>query len=202
MPTLEDLGFELERRTIIFHKDTSMPDGSQLGYVGDPNNVIPSNSPGEALLFNCPSGTSYYDKTTSPYRKWEKVEDTPGGLWIMSGEGTTIVSGNSSLITFSGTLKYKNRYLLFNNQPSNIMGFPVMFSGTINAININIQEESTGTIIIQKNLVDFYTISMSSQKVKSLTSLSLPISQTDYLQVKSNSVDGFLYPIVQVYITW
>lgn len=67
MATLESLAFELERRGIVFHRDVSLPDDSQLGYVGNPNNVINGNTAGETLLYNCPSGTFFIDKSKNPY---------------------------------------------------------------------------------------------------------------------------------------
>jgi hypothetical protein len=87
MATLEELGFELERRSILFHKDTTMPDGSQLGYDGDPNLADPDNSDGEFLLHYSPSGTNYCQKTTTPFTIWTKKSDDPGGIWIVSGTG-------------------------------------------------------------------------------------------------------------------
>lgn len=89
MATNAELGFELERRLILFHKDTSMPDATQLGYVGDPNNAINGHTDGETLLYNCPSGTRYLDKSVSPYERWVKVADTAGGTWILEGTGST-----------------------------------------------------------------------------------------------------------------
>lgn len=85
MPTTDELGFEVERRVIIFHKDTTMPDDTQLGYTGDPNNVINGNTPGETLLYNSPSGSKYLDKGLTPHERWTKVEDSAGGLWELEG---------------------------------------------------------------------------------------------------------------------
>jgi hypothetical protein len=80
MATLSEMGFEIERRGIIFHRDTSMPDETQLGYSGNPNNVSNGNTPGESLLYNCPSGTTYINKGIMPYDIYDKVEDSAGGL--------------------------------------------------------------------------------------------------------------------------
>jgi len=87
MATNDELGFEVERRVIIFHRDTSMPDDTQLGYVGDPNNVINGNTDGETLLYNSPSGSKYLDKDSDPHERWVKVVDVAGGLWeLEAGE--------------------------------------------------------------------------------------------------------------------
>ena len=67
MATLETLTFELERRSILFHKDTSMPDETQLGYNGDPNLAVNGNTDGETLIYNSPSGTRYLNKSVTPY---------------------------------------------------------------------------------------------------------------------------------------
>jgi hypothetical protein len=80
MATINELEFEIERRGIIFHKDTSMSNGLQLEYSGNPNNVINGSTPGESLIYNCPSGTVYIDKNITPYNIYDKVEDLAGGL--------------------------------------------------------------------------------------------------------------------------
>ena len=50
MALIDDLLFEMERRSILFHRDTTMPDGSQFGYTGNPNNAVPATTDGEFLL--------------------------------------------------------------------------------------------------------------------------------------------------------
>jgi hypothetical protein len=90
MGLLEDLGFETERRGIVFHKGTSMPDASQLGYDGDPNLANPLVSDGEFLLHNCPSGTRYIQKNVSPHVFWKKAADSPGGIWLQEASGGSV----------------------------------------------------------------------------------------------------------------
>jgi len=85
MSQLDDLLFETERRSILFHRGTSMPDGTQLGYDGDPNDADPLTSDGEFLLYHCPSGTRYVQKNTVPFTTWDKVSDNAGGLWLAAG---------------------------------------------------------------------------------------------------------------------
>jgi hypothetical protein len=80
MATINEIAFEMERRNIIFHKNTSMPDETQLGYEGDPNNAVLNNTPGESLLCNCPSGSLYLDKSVAPHKMYYKVEDRSGGI--------------------------------------------------------------------------------------------------------------------------
>jgi len=97
MATLESLGFETERRLILFHRDTTMPDNSQLGYVGDPNDITEPTTSGQVLLFNCPAGTQFLDKGQTPMVLWTKRVDTPGGVWIESWTGTESSSGTGNL---------------------------------------------------------------------------------------------------------
>lgn len=87
MPTTTELGFEVERRVIIFHRDTTLPDNTQLGYTGNPNNVVNGNTPGENLLYYSPSGTKYLDKGQNPHIRYTKAQDAAGGLWIQAGGG-------------------------------------------------------------------------------------------------------------------
>lgn len=68
MATLENIAFEIERRNIIFHKNTTLPDDSQLNYIGNPNDIISAETDGELLLYNSPSGTLYLDKSMMPYK--------------------------------------------------------------------------------------------------------------------------------------
>jgi len=89
MATLENLAFETERRVVLFHRDTSMPDDTQLGYTGDPNAVINGNTDGETLLYNSPSGTKYLDKGVDPHERWVKVQDGAGGSWAFEGASTS-----------------------------------------------------------------------------------------------------------------
>jgi len=80
MPTTAELAFELERRIIVFHNATSLPDDTQLGYIGDPNNVVNGATAGQTLLYNCPSGTFFLDKSQNPHDIYQKVQDGAGGL--------------------------------------------------------------------------------------------------------------------------
>ena len=117
MPTTDILGFEIERRVIIFHRDTTMPDDTQLGYIGDPNNVINGNSDGETLLYNSPSGSKYLDKGLTPHERWSKVDDSAGGLWeLEAGEGVDQL--NVEIEQFSLTsLDISNMYVALTYQP-------------------------------------------------------------------------------------
>jgi len=93
MPSTDQLGFEMERRIIIFHRDTTMPDDTQLGYTGNPNDVINGNTPGESLLYNAPSGTEYLDKGEDPHTRYKKVQDLAGGTWNEVTSDGSVISG-------------------------------------------------------------------------------------------------------------
>lgn len=76
--TLEQLQFELERGSKLFKPTTTMPDGSQLVYDGNPNDVTPSTTDGEFLIHNAPIGTGFIQSTGV---MWRKTVDGPGGKW-------------------------------------------------------------------------------------------------------------------------
>ena len=117
MALIDTLLFETERRSILFHKDTSMPDGTQLGYNSDPNNAVPGDSDGEFLLHNCPSGTRYLQKNVTPFQFWEKVSDDAGGLWIQAGSsGETwdyITLPTNSAIGGNRAIAIKNLFAVY-----------------------------------------------------------------------------------------
>ena len=117
MATLASLGFEIERRVIIFHRDTTLPDDTQLGYTGNPNDAINGNTNGETLLYNSPSGTQYLDKGLSIYERWTKVEDTPGGLWeLVSGESVANIIFEAESFELT-PLQISNMYVQLTYQP-------------------------------------------------------------------------------------
>ncbi len=117
MADINDLAFEMERRGVVFHRDTSMPDDSQLGYIGDPNACVAGNSDGEFLLYNSPSGTTYLDKTTSPYDSWTKIQDIPGGLWVEDGSGGSGGEYVEAEIFVLDAADISNRYVSLIYQP-------------------------------------------------------------------------------------
>lgn len=69
MADLATLGFEVERRNILFKPTTSMPDGTQLGYDGDPNLAINGSSDGQTLIYMSPIGTHYQRASGDMYFK-------------------------------------------------------------------------------------------------------------------------------------
>ena len=123
MSQLDDLLFETERRSALFHRGTSMPDGSQLGYDGDPNAADPDSSDGEFLLYHCPSGTRYLQKNITPYLIWEKLADGAGGIWSEAGGSsvavpetylptTSPIGGNRAIAVSGGYAVYADHDLL------------------------------------------------------------------------------------------
>lgn len=118
MGQIDDLLFETERRSILFHKDTSMPNGTQLGYDGDPNFAVAINSDGEFLLHYCPSGTRFIQKNVTPFLIWEKLADAPGGIWISAWSGDyNNVMVLPTLIAIGGNrvVSIKDQYACYAN---------------------------------------------------------------------------------------
>ena len=85
MATTEDNSFEIERRVIMFKSTTTLPNGSALGYNGDPNAAINGNTDGETLIYNCPVNTRYSEDNGS---EWSK-KNLPN-TWIRLGSSTAI----------------------------------------------------------------------------------------------------------------
>lgn len=81
---LDTLGFELERRVILFKPTTTLPDNSLLEYNEDPNDITGSTQ-GESLLYNSPVGTRYQQNNGVQWYKeslpntWSKFDDND--LW-------------------------------------------------------------------------------------------------------------------------
>jgi hypothetical protein len=84
MATTDSLDFEMQRRVILYKSGTVMPDGSLLGFDGDPNNAGTEDA-GEKLIYNSPVGTLYVDDDGVMYRKtdtnntWEAIGSGSGG---------------------------------------------------------------------------------------------------------------------------
>lgn len=83
MPTTDELGFEMERRVVLFKSGTVMPDGTLLGYDANPNNVTTGNTPGETLIANISIGTFYIQSDGTMWRKTHRSNNT----WVLMGSG-------------------------------------------------------------------------------------------------------------------
>jgi len=78
MPTTEELLFEVQRRIILFTKNTELPDETLLGYEGNPNNVINGATAGQTLIYTCPRGTLYMQIDTGEL--W--VKEAMQNVWV------------------------------------------------------------------------------------------------------------------------
>ena len=88
--SIDDLWFELQRRVPLYKTGTTMPDGSLLGYDGDPNDADKDNSPGELLVYYSPQGTLYQESGGNMWRKSE----TPN-VWLPVGSAGGGGSGDN-----------------------------------------------------------------------------------------------------------
>ena len=96
MPSNASLLFELQRRIVLFRPGTVMPDGSSLGFDGNPNAVtdIPSESrtPGEILIYTCPINSRYGDSAGNQWYKkeapntWRRIIDSEDLADIIAGD--------------------------------------------------------------------------------------------------------------------
>lgn len=78
MPTTNELLFEVQRRIILFTKNTEMPDQTLLGYEGNPNNVVNGATAGQTLIYTCPRGTLYMQIDTGEL--W--VKEAMQNVWV------------------------------------------------------------------------------------------------------------------------
>ncbi len=204
MPTLDDLNFELERRIILFHRDTSLPDDSQLGYVGDPNAAINNNSPGETLLYNCPAGARYLDKALDPQQRWVKVQDIPGGIWEKE---SALETGELSSTGYFETFNSHNqrlrtgRYLSYKDKPSNIVGLPIMYNVNLVGILVKTHEPCSGWIRICANEVIVYSVQLSSQNFKIVTGIKKVLTAGAAVSMYVQSAAGIIYPTVRLHLS-
>ena len=84
MPSqIDTILLELQRRIVILRSTTTLGDGSQLGYNGDPNNAVAENTAGEFLIYNSPMATRY---TQDDGVQWYKKERP--NVWKKFGEGS------------------------------------------------------------------------------------------------------------------
>lgn len=90
---VNSLLFEMPRRVILFKSATVLGDGSSLlGYNGDPNNAVASNTDGEQLLVYSPIGTLYVEDDGTMWHKTHRANNT----WEAFGTGTGGGGGGSS----------------------------------------------------------------------------------------------------------
>lgn len=97
MPSTDEIWFETQRRIVLFKEGTVMPDGSLLGYNGNPNNTN-NSTPGQTLLLNSPIGTLFIQTDGTMWRKTVLATNT----WVTLGDGTGGSGGstvNSQLVT-------------------------------------------------------------------------------------------------------
>jgi len=111
MATLEELGFEMERRVIVFKPTTTMPNGSLLTFNANPNTASSSASPtsGEFLIYNSPISTRYaqLDPSGNIDREWFK-QGKPNTWEKM---GSNVDSSLGDLVTRVDNLETSVGYL-------------------------------------------------------------------------------------------
>lgn len=112
MADFASLQFEMERRSILFTANTTMPDNSLLGFEGNPNSIVSPSTAGQTLIYNSPRGTNYLQlsngtlwfKNASP-NTWVAVADAQ-----LSGYVNNIDSKINSL-SGAAVLTYGDQYI-------------------------------------------------------------------------------------------
>jgi PKD repeat protein len=127
MADFASLQFEMERRSILFTANTTMPDNSLLGFEGNPNNVtLPISNPfsgGKTLIYNSPQGTHYLELANGTL--WYK--SSMQNAWTSYGQKINDLSGVAVLTygdqNITGVKNFISRPTV-NNIPVSISGDP------------------------------------------------------------------------------
>lgn len=133
--------FQLERRVVLFDRNTEMPDGSALGYDEDPNNANPDSSPssGEFLIYNCPVGSRYQE---SDGTQWYKK--TRPNVWKQFGEGSGGGTGEGS---GGGIGSRKDIVFMLGDEleggPQEHSEIVLPYKGTINKVNVSVGKNTS-----------------------------------------------------------
>jgi hypothetical protein len=212
MATLEELGFEMERRVIVFKPTTTMPDNSLLTFNADPNTASSSASPtsGEFLIYNSPISTRYAQldpSTGNIEQEWYK-QGTPN-TWKKMGADVDSSLGDletrvSSLESSVGVLdsSVTDLYGKYNNIDSSLGDYVRkdgdIMSGDLTATGISITNDLSvggnsniaGNLSIGGNLtvdgsttiLDTVTVDVSTNYIKLNTGLPGTIAPPDWLQ--------------------
>jgi len=100
--------------------------------------------------------------------------------------------------------KVRNRWLHYNNIPSNINGYLVPHNGEVAGITVSLGNDCSGICRIKikdnGNISTLYSIILSSQSSKILDHLHLPLLRGQQVGVYIESANGLISPSVTLYI--
>lgn len=204
MATLASLQFEMERRSILFTANTTMPDSSLLGFEGNPNSIISPSTAGETLIYNCPQGTHYLELSNGTL--WFKEAMPNSWTSIANSQDLNSLSGyaNNTFATITNLeLTGFNLQNEISNLYSGITGIDLSLSNYATIANL----ESTGQNLQNQinNIDNIYATDISlaqtgqslDQKINSLSGYFNEENILEYTaELGSGSENAFLiYPV-------
>lgn len=100
--------------------------------------------------------------------------------------------------------RVKTQWLNFDQIPTNLRGYPILFDARIISIQTDSTIPSSGIFHLrrQSDGASLTTVTMSNEKVKVMDGLNIQVSSGDYLQVYCESTLGVEYPAMSVVLVW
>ena len=192
-----DKAYEISEDGFAFSDDN----GAVLFYIatgsGDPTG---SSAPINTWYFRQDTRIMYY-KYGSGNNEWRQLcaddimatdnTQDPAVLSTVQGILDNFGAGNTpavsqTLIFGDGGNKSSNSYLTNQEVPSNVIGVPVgLANATIRSVFLNNQNTRTGDVEIYANGSLIYTLTLSSESSKTVTGLSVPVTQNAEISVRT-----------------
>jgi hypothetical protein len=176
MADLASLGFELERRLILFKPTTTLPDNSLLGYDGDPNGAVSGTTAGQTLIYACPTGTHYQQSTGELWFK-----RTAPNEWIALDAAPVVPPDTARTVSFVDTA------LVEIDQVDEVCNVEVWLEGvTAGAINFNVSRFNTSLF----NQANKYTLRRTNDydieivPSDALMTITLPEAKTGLIRIQ------------------
>jgi len=176
MADLASLGFELERRLILFKPTTTLPDNSLLGYDGDPNGAVSGTTAGQTLIYACPTGTHYQQSTGELWFK-----RTAPNEWIAITSGPVVPPDTARTVSFVNTA------VVVIDQVTDVRNVEVWLEDvTAGAINFNVSLFNTALF----NQTSKYTLRRTNDyelefiPAETVLNITLPEAKTGLIRIQ------------------
>lgn len=177
MADFASLQFEMERRSILFTANTTMPDNSLLGFEGNPNSIVSPSTAGQTLIYNSPRGTNY-------------LQLSNGTLWFKNASPNTWIAVADAQLsgyvdnTFATIINLASTGQNLQNQVNNLYN-----SGFITGIDLSSYATNSNLQLTGQNLqnqIDNLDLNYASESQLSQTGSAL--------QSQINILSGYLGP--------
>ena len=207
MSNLDTLLFEVQRRVILFRTGTIMPDGSTLGYDGNPNLVTNGVNAGMNLIYNCPPGTRYQEENGT---QWYKKEEP--NTWELFGDG-----GEKIYNVYNQVLSYDNmekgyiaeltvdmldtssKVINYKNLDTSSVHYIRIFEQNMEFIEANTDGSATEQLTTRDGVLVYWTT--EAKEIITLDVTDYPVmvySYDEYVKLKLSfeDMDGIFGPVI------